>query len=206
LRLNAAIFQNEITGMVIEALGEDPQGGPLQDFLNAGDATVNGIEIDLMWMLSDSLVINVGAGFLDPEYDKVTANLDGSDDDGDGFPDTFGGQSDKALEIKYMHEETYTLGFAYDMTIAGGSLSARANYNYRSEAMYKDDNSAMFPAYEQVNAGLTYRPNDGNWSLNLFAKNITDKTVVGAVNTLGSRIMSPMKKGRRFGLEFNYEI
>ena len=193
--------------MVVETLNQQASGAPKQDFVNAGDATVNGLEIDVTWMLSDNLVINAAVGLLDAEYDKVTHNLDGSDDDGDGVKDSFAGPSDQQLDLKYMPDMTANFGISYELAIASyGYLSSRLDYSYRSETIYTDSNTAIFPAYKQVNANFSYRPTDGDWSVQFYAKNLTDETIVGNLSPFGPIIFAPMKKGRRIGAEFRYEF
>lgn len=208
LRLNAALFQNQIEGFVIEAMYQDPiTEFPVQDFLNAGDATVNGFEFDATYMVNENLVLNAGLGLLDGEYDNVSANLDGSIDPDTGLAETFAGPEDEDLVIKYMTERTATVGISYEIAIAdAGSLTARADYSYRSKAPYSDSNKTWFPSYKQANLGLSYRPIEGDWRINFYAKNLTDRTVVGGVVPVIGHYASPMKKGRRLGLEFIYEI
>lgn len=208
LRLNAAVFSNEISDMVREVITTDPVVGVGQDFLNVADATITGIEVDVMYLLTDNLVINAAFGYLDGEYDKVNANLDRSDDNNNGLADDFTpGPEDAALDIPSLAKFTANFGIAYDMTIGdGNSLSSRVDYSYREESPYSDSNQAIFPAYEQVNAGFTYRPSEGDWSLVVYGKNLSNESVRGGLTSVFGNVYSPMKEGRRYGVEVNYEF
>ena len=61
-----------------------------------------------------------------------------------------------------------------------------------------------------VDAGLTYTPNEGNWKVSIFGKNLTDTVVLGGITglppSLGGGYFAPMKKGRRYGIEFTYSM
>lgn len=203
LRVNAAIFRNDVSDMVRETnVPDDVNNAIKQDIVNTADATIQGLEIDAMLLVTDSLVLTAAVGYLDGEYNKVLHDLNG-----DGAIDN----EDLTLNIPRLSDLTYNLGFTYDIAIGThGALATRASYNYRSEAAYNDSNSSNFDDLRIVNAGLSYTPNDGNWKISLYGKNLTDTVVLGGLTglpeSLGGGYFAPLKKGRRYGVEFNYEF
>lgn len=202
LRINAAIFQNDISDMVRETNVPDEANDAIkQDIVNTADATIKGVELDIMYLLNDNLVLTAAVGYLDGKYNEVLHDLngDGAVDDGD-----------LRLNIPRLSDLTYNLGFTYDIELGDhGSLATRANYNFRSEAAYNDSNTSNFDDLRIVNAGIVYKPKEGNWKLSLYGKNLTDTVVLGGLTglppSLGNGYFAPLKKGRRYGIEFTYE-
>ncbi len=62
MRLNVAAFYNEITDMQRELNIGDPDVIVLQATLNAGDVTIQGAEVDVVALLTDTFSINASVG------------------------------------------------------------------------------------------------------------------------------------------------
>ena len=207
-RFNAAIFTSEVTDMVREVNLEDPNIGVFQDITNTADATITGVELDTVYRVTPAFAVLAGVGYLDGEYDSVRADLNG-----DGI---VGNPADLALQIPRLSEWTYDLGFTYDVTLGeeAGALALRADFNHRSEAPFTDNNRGFFNAYDMINAGITYRPARGKWSLNLYGKNLGDEAVLGGLTVLpfpalgftDATYFAPMQKGRRYGAYIGFNM
>lgn len=202
-RVNAAVFHNAIKDLVRETIITN-ELGVRQDILNTADATIQGIEVDTMLLIGENLVLNAGVGLLDGSYDKIRDDVD-LDSDGE-----FGDKDQLDLNIPRLSDVTYNLGVTYEMSISDyGSLAARADYNYRSEAANTDNNKGNFKSMKMINAGLTFTPNDGNWTLSIYGKNLDDTVHLGTISPLpwpDSQYFASMKKGRRFGVDFIYSF
>jgi iron complex outermembrane recepter protein len=203
IRLNGAVFVNKISDMQRETNLPEPGGlGIIQDIANTADATIQGFEIDTLSLISDDLAITASVGYLDGKYDEILNDLNR-----DGVVDDV----DKGLDLPRLSKWTANLGVTYDFHLgAQGILSARADYSYRSDAAYSDNNVGQFPSYDMVNAGLTYYPAEGDWTVSVYGKNLTDTVVFGNMTALpfpgDATYFAPMKKGRRYGAEFRYEF
>lgn len=203
LRLNAAAYVNYLDDMQREINLPDPSGGVLQDIQNTGNARIFGMEFDAYAKITDNFVINIGAGYIDGDYNDVLFDLNGDGSVTD---------ADKDLDIPRLPKWTFTAGFTYDISLGDmGMLSLRGDYAHRSTAAYTDNNVGRFNAYDLLNAGLVYAPNEGNWSLSFFGKNLTDEAILGGMTVLpfasfGAPYFAPMGKGRRWGAEFKIEF
>ncbi|GHF20204.1 hypothetical protein GCM10017044_13750 [Kordiimonas sediminis] len=202
VRFNAAAFYNKINNMQREVNLADPVVGVFQDIANTANGRLIGFEADTVIMVTDNFVINAGLGYMDDKYTDVLVDLSG-----DGVLD----QTDLDLRFPRVAKWTYNLGFTYDIQLDSGVITARGDYSYRSRSPYTDRNHAWFNTREELNAGLSYEPHSGNWTLALYAKNLTDEAVIGGVTVLpfgsfGGNYFSPMLKGRRYGAELRFEF
>jgi len=72
LRLNAALFRSDYKDIQVN-VQSDPNNISLSDVLNAGAATIDGLEIDLSGLLGDSLRYDIRYAWLDAGFDRITA-------------------------------------------------------------------------------------------------------------------------------------
>ena len=207
-RLNAAVFFQDIEDLARSAGGEVIINGlpsPFQDLLNVGDAEISGFEIDTVALIGDNLVITAAVGYLDGDITDAKANINASRTN--GAIDVSGDGEDEGLGIVRLSQWSTNLGLVYDMNLGDmGVLTFRADHSYRSEAAARDDNAVFFPATNLVNAGLTYEPLEGNWRISLYGKNLTDKVIYKTLFPLSNQNFAPIGKGRRYGLEFRYQL
>lgn len=204
VRLNGALFHNKVKDLQ-RTTTVTQDGQVTQDTDNAADATIEGAEIELSWLVTDNFGINLGVGYIDAEYDKIISDLN-RDDVIDA--------KDLALEFPRVPEYAYNIEATYDHDLGPGAVSGRVGYSYRDQTFSDDRNSAIMPDYEMVNAGLTYKPHEGNWTITLYGKNLTDETVFNFVGGLGSSFApgnsalyyAALGKGRRYGVELSYSF
>lgn len=204
LRLNAAAFLNKVHNLQREVNIPSETGGIFQDIDNTGNADIIGLEAEALYMVTPSLVLNASVGYLDGDYKKLSRSLvnDPANPDDDLIID----DADYALRLPRLSKWTFNTGVTYDYALQWGMLTARADYAYRSSAAYSDNNFAIFNPYHMVNMSLGFEPNEGNWSVTIYGKNLTDEVVLGGLTLLpfgdlGSNYLAPMAKGRRWGAE-----
>ncbi|MEZ5597986.1 MAG: TonB-dependent receptor [Pseudomonadales bacterium] len=74
LRFNATAYTSEITDLQISRF--DPANVAFLVFIeNAGDAEVNGIDMDLSWLATDNLTISAGASWVDNKLTRINPQL-----------------------------------------------------------------------------------------------------------------------------------
>jgi len=160
LRLNAAAFHNDyedIQILVRQAIA------PVT--LNAGDATITGVEIDFDFMATDAFRLTGGIGLLDAEYDSLSPDAIAN---GISLANKF----TKAPDLKANVSAIYTFGMA-----GGGSLSARVDYSHVDD-MYHDpqNHSELFwGSYSLIGAGVTYESANQKWLVTLGGTNLGDE-------------------------------
>jgi iron complex outermembrane receptor protein len=203
LRLNIALFENRIDDMQRETNLPDPISGVQQIVLNAGDAIIRGGEIEARLRLNENFSIAAQAGYLDGEYERVTADLNG---------DLLVNDADRALDIPRLAPWTYGASLDYEQPLWAGVASARIAYNHRDEAFYNDNNLGRLAEADMVDANLAWEHGSGRWLVSLYGENLLDEPTWGGDTVLpsspafgfsgGARpTFSPLNKGRVLGVE-----
>jgi iron complex outermembrane receptor protein len=159
LRINASIFQMDYKDKQEEQSVPTSQGTGQQTLvLNAGQATIRGVEVDFNWLLSEVFSLEGNMGLLDAEYDELVDPVTGTDL-------TY-------LKLRRAPDMTTTLVPVLTFDMAGGSLSARVSWNYVDdmELTFLNSPQSHVPAHSTIDASLTYSRNNfavALWGLNL---------------------------------------
>jgi outer membrane receptor protein involved in Fe transport len=78
-------------------------------------------------------------------------------------------------------ESSYSIGINKDMISDNGVTKMRVAYRYQAEREGNVFNQARarMPETEYLDVSLNYVPNDGNWNLKLYVKNLNDDQFIG---------------------------
>jgi len=164
-------FQTEVT---------DP--GPLfaSMVINAGDAEIDGAELDLSLALVDGLDLGFNIGVLDA---KLTEDVILPPDPEDpNSTETIialdGARLPISPELKLAAYAQYT----WSQQFLGGSPYARVQYSYNGDALNdlecnhpECEPSLVMDSYEIVDARVGIEGADGDWEVSLFVDNLTDE-------------------------------
>ena len=107
-KVNFSYFSTELSDMQ-RVLNEAGPAGPVQYIKNTGDASMSGIELDMVYMLKNEIVVNLNVGTLNAKYDSVTYDITG-----DGTID----YNEYNLSLPRAADLTY-LGLSKDFTQLG---------------------------------------------------------------------------------------
>lgn len=206
-RVNLAVFHNTLEEMQRETNVPDAGSGVQQVIVNAGEAVIQGAELEARFRVTDAFMISGQVGYTEGEYDTVTADLNG-----DGIT---GNPADYALDIPRLAPWTYGVNFIYDLNLAGGVLSSRLGYNHRDASFYNDANTGVLAEADMVDANFTFTPEGSAWSLALYGNNLTDEVTYGGDTVLpelpwfggvggATNTFSPLNEGRVIGAEFRF--
>ncbi len=190
MRLNAAVYHNQVKDMQRELNLPDADVVVLQGTINAGDVTLRGLEIDFAALLTDNFSVNASYGYQDGDYDSINplfASFLGSD-------------------LPRLAPNSYSLGVSLDVPAGEGLVNFASNYSYRERHPYNDSNTEFFDDQKRLNASVNwFLPNDA-WQVSLYGKNLTDEANWGNLTSIsGMFTAGPMKKGRTVGIEVNYQ-
>ncbi len=181
LVLNTAAFYGDYTDVQVSTFTAfDSDGDGVDDaffgnFLNAGDATVQGIEVEYDWTFvsPDWLRIFGHLSYLDAEPDTF---LDGN---GDTFVDT--------QVITNAPDFTGSLNLAFDVPAWGGLVNGNIGYAYRGASVLTNEGGPdptnptqpLLPltedAYGLLNANIGWLSGNAKWRFAINARNLTDE-------------------------------
>ncbi|MGD8441556.1 MAG: TonB-dependent receptor, partial [Holophagae bacterium] len=181
LVLNAAVFYGSYSDIQVSTFTSyDSNGDGTDDaffgnFLNAGDATIQGFELEYNYASNSWYGLSGFLAYLDAEPDSF---LDG---DNDGFVDT--------QVITNAPEWTGAIRFNVDFPAFGGLITGSVGYSYRDDTMLTNEGGAdprdptgstpLEPitqeAYGLVDAWVAWLSPSAKWRIGLSGKNLTDK-------------------------------
>ncbi len=172
VRLNAALFYNQYDDLQVSSFESTADGsGLLPIFTNAGEAVMQGVEIEFTALLTEQLTLNINLGYLDAEYKEFLAGADASNN-------TAIDVSDQRQMVNAPEWDSF-VGLSYELPVDNiGTFTLLADMSYRSKT-YLEVNSSENLAqggYTLFNAAIMFESVDGHWQAMLGGKNLSDKT------------------------------
>lgn len=201
LRANVAIFESDFDDMQF-AFGVDPFDASIVQSYNAGEATIRGLEADLVMQPLSNLSFTLQYAYLDPDLEEVEA-LEGTIFDPATNPaaeGTFAVGDNIADSFVIPYAPDHSLLFAIDTIVydnGGLTLGAHFDYRYQSSTFaastagkdvpgrdilkinsYGIYNARLFASYELARGDV--------FEVALWGKNIFDEEYPLSVIGLGS--------------------
>jgi len=183
-RFNASVFNTTIDNqhyfLFVGALGA-------QVLTNIDEVKLVGGEFDFKTAITDNFDIYGGVGITDSEIQAFSLNT-----------------SDSGNKAPYVPDYTINLGLQYNIEIISGWLTMfTLDAERRGKQYWDTSNSSAREAIDLVNGRIGFNSDDGQWSVNLWAKNIFDEKY-NAEWVLGGFAHPGMP--RSFGVEFRWNM
>lgn len=161
--------------------------------LNAAKATVKGIEAEGKLVVTESGRINFALGYLDASYDNYT---------------TPNGQNFAGQALDRAPKLTLNLGYTHDFDLdSGARVTLHAGTRYTSSYILSDTGTSIQAprvftqdATTKSEVTATYTSADEKLSLQLFAKNLEDKSSLASILTLNGSNYAYLTEPRTVGL------
>lgn len=168
-----------VNGAVFHTVYEDFQNASFIGLVfavnNAEEVTVDGIEVDSTWLLTENLTANVNAAYIDAVYDKYT----GGQCYYGRTPDNALGQCDLSGEnLPFAPKLTGNIALTWEQPLWSGDFYARLDYRYTGEANYSSELDPRHDedAYSVGNFRLGWRT--ASFDVAGWVKNMTDEVYV----------------------------
>ncbi|MFL6617725.1 MAG: TonB-dependent receptor [Povalibacter sp.] len=170
--------------------------------VNGGDATSDGLEFTAMARFGNGFSVSLNGAYTDAQLEDDTPALSGGLE-GDDLPFT------PELSLGLNGDYEWSIG-ATSTAYVGASLRYLSDQTGTYDLGFRTVNGRQreIPSYEVVDlqAGIDF----GRYSLELYAKNLTDsdgKTSIGALGTvpngaIGTGVIRPRTFGLTFGMDF----
>ncbi len=175
-RLNIAVFRNDYEDLQVSSFEAVPPADPsdppslLPIFTNAGEARIQGAEVEFLLRATEELTVNFNVGYLDAEYKEFLAGAD----------PTTGQVLDIADQRELVNSPKWDtfLGLTYDASLGDmGILTVQGDVSYRSKTYLEVNNREVLAqgGYSLMNAAMIFSSESEAWQFILGIKNITDK-------------------------------
>ena len=174
--LNVALYMTEYSDLQVSQF----DGTLGFNVTNAGEATVQGLEADGRWAVSDHVTLTGSAAYLDFNYDKFP-NSQCFFQQVANSPDYPGLCDVSGQRKEYTPELQANIGAAWVGEVGEGMiLGASMDLVYMDDYLYASnlDPRTKQDASTQVNARIALSDADGAWEVALLGRNLTDETVI----------------------------
>jgi len=166
---------------------------------NTGNATIDGLELSSRYRLSDAGKLNLSLGLLDAKY-KNYITPDGTDYAGRKLDKT----PSATLNVAYTHNWTLA---------SGAYLTGHVGTKYSASYVTTDTGTPTAPpiqfkqgSFTKSNASLTYYSADGAMDVQVYVKNIENKSqLLGSVAFFGSNY-GYMSEPRTMGVRSTFRF
>lgn len=181
LQLSLAVFYTEYTDLPYQV--STTIGGGFNTVNIIVDQTSTGLELEGSWAVTDRFLIHGSLGYINVDVDD---------------PDAV---------APLTPEMTASLSPEYTFSAGSGEVTIRVDYSYRYSMWGEpSDDPGRFTKIDSrslVNADIAYRPDNGDWTLAFYAKNMTDERYDNArLNTNDYIIKILSNDIREYGLRF----
>ncbi len=197
--LNVAVFRSDFTNMQTSQF----DGSLSFNVTNAGEARVQGLEVDGRWAITNKLLMRGGVSYLDFEY------LD--------FPNgqcAFGQAPNSGptacnqtgMRREFVPKYQGNVGWDYDIDLPNGwKLANTLDVIFNSGYLTTPSLDKRFEqsSYTKINARIALSGASDLWEVALVGKNLTDEAVITYAN--GLPVASVLTKGAGSGFYAFYE-
>jgi len=185
VRANVALFHTDFDDLQVEQLDD---AGLTLIIDNAASATINGIELELLFRPWSALQLWLNGSYLESEYEDF---IDSAGND------LSGNQLARTPEYMFAGGVDYSVALSSVLT-----LDARAEYQWQDDMPWLVENTVYEKSYGLLDARIALGSRNDGWEVALFGKNLTDELYrVDAIPFLGD-VFSRFGPPRSYGVQF----
>jgi iron complex outermembrane receptor protein len=186
LRINGAVFQTDYEELQVQVFNSV---APVTR--NIGEASIEGVELELSASPADGWFIEGSLSMLNAEYDNI---------------DTANTLILKSNDFERVPETMASVGVSKELLLASsGSVMLRADWSYRSETYNDAYNTPLLEtdSYSLIDASVRWTNQQGDWSVILSGRNLSDEQylVTGVYGTAFQSFEGVYERGRQWRAE-----
>lgn len=198
LSANVALFQ-----MSYKDLQVNQVIGVSSVVTNAAEATIQGLEVELVQQVTPQLSFEFNGGWLDATFDEFVTE--------DSARPQLGALNLNGNALPNAPEFTISAGPVYRCDLSnGGKLSFSARYDWKSDVYFSEFNLPLISedATGRLNAFANYELPGGKWQVGVYGRNLTGErsysSMVVASAVLNSIAMATADPGREVGIRLSF--
>lgn len=201
LRLNLAVYYYDYTDLQLQARDTDSPNYILQ---NAANAEIYGGELETIISPDPSLRLRGALAYTHARYKDFPG--------AQGFiPQPNGGNLVVPVDasgnvMTRAPEWSGSIGVDYERELGRGYLGLNANVSWSTKIFYDYLNNFVQPSYALVNGSISWMPESENWSVSLWATNITNEAVLQTVRPGAFSTDGFYEQPRRIGASFEVQF
>jgi iron complex outermembrane receptor protein len=187
LQLSIAVFNTEYKDLPYQV--SSTTGAGFNTVSIVVDQTSRGAELESTWAATDNFRLHATVGYIDVDVD-------------DPNPAAVAPLTPKV-----------TASFSPELTIPAGSgkFTLRADWSFRDDMFGEPSNDpARFTHIDSrdlINADISYQPTDGDWTVGIYGRNITDERYDNARLNTGDYVLVMLSNdASEFGVRFSKEF
>lgn len=209
LRINGALFYYDYENQQIQGNEYSRETGQLGKITNVPKSEIYGGEIELIWTPFSGLTISQNFGYKKGKYNEYYA----IDPTATNAANPVNGpwdiiiSNDRSGEPLQFPKFNYGGSIAYDWSMGGVALRAETNYNQR-DGIYNASSASVLPGYWLWNANLSAGPENANWRVGLWGRNLFNTEYEETRNNFngGARPTSSPNEGRTVGVRLTMDF
>jgi iron complex outermembrane receptor protein len=187
LQLSIALFNTEYSDLPYQV--STTTGGGFSTQSIVVDQTSRGAELETTWAATDNFRLHATLGYIDVDVDDPNP----------------------AAVAPLTPELTASLSPEFTIPTGNGEITLRADWSLRDDMYGEPSNDpARFTFIESrdlINADISYQPNDGDWTVGIYGRNITDERYDNARLNTGDYVLVMLSNdASEFGLRFVKEF
>jgi iron complex outermembrane receptor protein len=198
MRLNTSVFVYDHQDIQLTQI----LGAASTLLLNAAQASVFGVEVELQKAVTDRLQFRGTVAYLDAEYDSFPGAPHTVPNPGGG--NTVGLTVDASgTDMIRAPKWTASLLVDYTAPIETGELSFGIGYYYNDGFFWESDHRLTQDSYSLINASIMWMINE-NFGIELWGKNLTDETYLLSSASAGFGDLSAGMPPLTYGISFSW--
>jgi len=198
LRLNVALFDTTFEGY--QSNYPDLVAGVIVTrFINAGDVSTKGLEIDLEAKITNNVSLLGAAAYTDATVEKFKCPL-GATPAQCNIP--------SGTRLPFAPEWKLNLGANYGVDIGSMRLNVGLDYTHQSDTQYDLTvaTTSIQPSWDIFNATLAISDSDGDWRVGLVGRNLADESYSTNLLPNGTQRGVPRDDERYFGIQARFNF
>ena len=195
-RLNTTVFHTDYKNLQIQSFGPRSSGEDFGVFntFNAGDAKIDGIELEFTWLPTDNLKLYGFYGYMDSEFvDTVVPNS--------AYPNQSG------QEMLRTPKNKYSINLEHNIDLDSGDyFTTNLNYRFTDDQRGELEPYAVQPAFKLLDASFTWHSANDNWEVSIWGKNLTEEVYITHVYTVASSVVAVYGEPRMYGVSVSWNM
>ena len=195
LRFNGALYYMEIDDIILDYLPDPVNNPQFVEAFNSGDAEIQGLEIDLLWAITNNILVGFSYAYLDYEINDAI------------FPD--GSDRTDTTELLWAPEHAWAATADWDIPTSYGVYNFHLDYSWQDDQFAlanTDAGEVIVEDFGTLNGRISLADLQlwgGSWQLALWGKNLTDEDSINyRIGATAASFLQP----RTYGAELIFEF